>query len=66
MEVVSATADVLTERIGAGELVGCQEAHRFFDCLVCRFCGGRTCFEQKGMVLKGTLCQNVCLLGDLE
>jgi hypothetical protein len=31
MEVVSVTADVLAKRVGAGKLVGCQDAHRF-DC----------------------------------
>ena len=37
MEVVSATTDVLTERVGAGELVGGQDAHRF-DGLMCCYC----------------------------
>jgi hypothetical protein len=51
MEVVSAAADMLTERVGAGELVWCQDAHRF-SCLMRFRCGGRTRFEQEGMILK--------------
>ena len=66
MEVVSATADMLAKRIGAGELIRSQDAHRFFDCLMCYCCGGKICVVQRDMLLKGTFCQNVCLLGDLE